>query len=157
MELYLVQHGEAVSEQEDPARPLSARGRREVEAVARAAARIGLRVELIVHSDKLRARQTAEVLAAALRPARGTHQLPGLAPGDDQEAALRVVEGASGPLMLVGHLPPLARLAGLLLAGDADREVVAFRMGAVVALERSEAGFRLRYVITPEIAGAEAH
>src|ERR687897_643977 len=35
MRLYLVQHGDAVPEQLDPERPLSAAGRREVEAVAR--------------------------------------------------------------------------------------------------------------------------
>ena len=34
MRLLLVQHGEAVPESEDPDRPLSARGRAEIEAVA---------------------------------------------------------------------------------------------------------------------------
>jgi broad specificity phosphatase PhoE len=35
MRLYLVQHGDAVPEQLDPERPLSAAGRQDVEAVAR--------------------------------------------------------------------------------------------------------------------------
>ncbi len=33
MHLYLIQHGEAISEQEDPARPLSGKGRRDAEKV----------------------------------------------------------------------------------------------------------------------------
>ena len=53
MDLYLVQHGEARPESEDPARPLSERGRQEVACVARAAARLGLGIGVIQHSGKL--------------------------------------------------------------------------------------------------------
>jgi phosphohistidine phosphatase len=50
MRLYLVQHGDAVPERLDPERPLSAAGRREVEAVARLLASAGARVAQVVHS-----------------------------------------------------------------------------------------------------------
>ena len=53
MDLYLMQHGEARPELEDPARPLSERGRQEVGWVARAAARLRLEVGVIQHSGKL--------------------------------------------------------------------------------------------------------
>lgn len=43
-EVYLVQHGGARLESEDPARPLTGRGREEVGRVARAARRLGLEV-----------------------------------------------------------------------------------------------------------------
>ena len=65
MRLYLVQHGDALPEQVDPERPLSAEGRRDVEAVARLLASAGTRAVRVAHSGKLRAQQTAEVLAAA--------------------------------------------------------------------------------------------
>lgn len=58
MRLYLVQHGDAAPERLDPERPLSAAGRREVEAVARLLACAGARVAQVVHSGKLRAQQT---------------------------------------------------------------------------------------------------
>ena len=61
--LYLVQHGEATKETEDPARPLTEHGRQEVVKVARALARVRLGVSVIAHSGKLRARQTAELQA----------------------------------------------------------------------------------------------
>ena len=67
MRLYLVQHGDAVPERLDPERPLSAAGRREVEAVARLLAGAGARVAHVVHSGKLRAQQTAELLVSAGR------------------------------------------------------------------------------------------
>ena len=64
MRLYLVQHGDAIPERVDPERPLSAKGRRDVEAVARLLASAGTRAVRVAHSGKLRAQQTAEVLAA---------------------------------------------------------------------------------------------
>ena len=62
--LYLVQHGEAVGESVDPNRPLSAHGRATVEQVAACAARLGLKVDQIRHSGKLRAEQTATACRA---------------------------------------------------------------------------------------------
>ena len=151
MELYLVQHGEAKLEQDDPARPLTERGRQEVERVARAAARLGLRVAGIGHSGKLRAQQTAEILAAQLQPPRGIRQMAGLAPLDDPAVARQALDHATEPELLVGHLPHLSRLASLLLVGDPAREIVAFRMGGMVCLAREQGQWRLSWILTPEL------
>ncbi|MBI4420401.1 MAG: phosphohistidine phosphatase SixA [Gemmatimonadetes bacterium] len=150
MLVYLVQHGEAASEQEGPERPLTPRGRTEVSRVARAAARIGVQPEVIWHSDKLRARQTAELLAAELTPPESLRQVSGLAPKDDPATAAGQVAAAAAPVMLGGHLPLLSRLASLLLIGDPSKEVIAFRMGGMVALEGTEAGWRVTWMLTPE-------
>jgi phosphohistidine phosphatase len=152
MDLYLMQHGEAKAESEDPARPLTERGRREVERVARhAAARLQLRVALVEHSGKLRARQTAEIVASCLEPRPRLQERPGLAPNDDPGDLARALQDAREPLLLVGHLPHLGRLVSLLVVGDAAREILAFRMGALIALGREAGGFRLRFVLTPEL------
>jgi phosphohistidine phosphatase len=157
MDLYLVQHGEAKPESEDPARPLTERGRQEVERVARAAARRGLRVTHIRHSGKLRARQTAEILAAALRPQEGVEEMAGLAPNDDPELAARALAALTEPWLLVGHLPHLSRLVSLLVVGEPARELVAFRMGGLVGIGRGSGGWRLRFILTPELVeGHEA-
>ncbi len=154
MDLYLVQHGEAVPESADPERPLSPRGRTDVERVARAAGRAGLSVSVVHHSGKLRARQTAEILASFLVPPPEVRATAGLGPNDDPAAAARLAGQEGAPIMIVGHLPQLARLASLLLVGDPDREIVAFRMGAVVCLSRDAGLWRLRFLLTPEISGA---
>jgi phosphohistidine phosphatase len=151
MDLYLVQHGEARPEAEDAARPLTESGRRDVEAVAAAAARIGIVPRRIAHSGKLRALQTAEILASALRPPDGVHEMPALGPKDDPATARSVVESAPGALMLVGHLPHLGRLTSSLLLDDTTREIVAFRMAAIVCLSRGPEGWRLRFILTPEL------
>jgi phosphohistidine phosphatase len=152
MELYLAQHGQAKTEQEDPARPLTDEGGVEVTKVARALAATGLRVGTIRHSGKLRARQTADILADALRPDRGVAQLEGLSPNDDPALVRAVVEAEPGPLMLVGHLPHLSRLTSLLLVDSSERAIVTFRMGGVVCLGRGDdRSWTVRWVLTPDL------
>jgi phosphohistidine phosphatase len=133
MRLYLVQHGQAKSEQEDPDRPLTDRGATDVRAVARRAADAGsVTVERVVHSGKTRARQTADVWGEVL--GLRIEESDGLAPKDDPEIWASRVGAGTANLMLVGHLPQLARLAGLLLTGDADTSVVDFQPGGLVGL-----------------------
>lgn len=151
MELYLVQHGQAKSKQEDPARPLSDRGKEEVRKVARHAARIGLKVSEIHHSGKLRAEQTAQILAEEISPPLGIQKVKGLAPLDDPATIKEELEQAEGRLMLVGHLPHLSRLASLLLTGNSEKEVIHFQMGAIIALTRKEGGWGVKWVLTSDL------
>jgi phosphohistidine phosphatase len=58
--LYLVHHGDAVGPDVNPMRPLSDRGRVESDMLAQKAAERGVKPDIIWHSGKLRARQTAE-------------------------------------------------------------------------------------------------
>jgi len=152
MQVYLVQHGLAKSKDEDPERPLTAIGRQEALRVARAAASAGVRPAAILHSGKARAEQTAEIFAAQTKPLEGVHAMEGLDPGDAPERARERVAQTTAPLMLVGHLPHLSRLAGLLVADDPEREAVAFRNAGVVCLERQDHGFVVRWILTPELA-----
>lgn len=149
--LYLMQHGEAMAEQEDPARPLTDLGRGHVERVARAAGRIGLGIEQVVHSGKLRARQTAEIVVACLEPAPAFTEMSGLGPNDDPRIAAEAVGASPEPRLLVGHLPHLSRLASLLILGDAGKGIVAFRMGGLVCLAKSDDGWRVAWALTPEV------
>ena len=152
MHLYLVQHGAAKSEAEDPHRGLTDEGRREVERMAHILAPLRLGIDRIEHSEKLRARQTAEILAACLRPAEGTHQIAGLAPNDDVEPVCIRLQQESENLMLVGHLPHLSRLASRLLGLDRNHAVVQFQMAGVVRLDRDEARqWEIRWVFPPEL------
>src|SRR3954470_3056131 len=137
MEFFLVRHGAAEPQSEDSRRPLSGRGRREVEAVARAAASKTIEVAAILHSDKLRARQTAEILSRFVPPTQGIRQISGLEPEADPWIAKAELEAAAAPLMIVGPLPHLGRLAALLLTGDDERQSVEFTTATVVCLSWS--------------------
>ncbi|MFQ5848642.1 MAG: phosphohistidine phosphatase SixA [Candidatus Methylomirabilales bacterium] len=152
MQIYLVRHGEAKTEIEDPARPLSDPGRDEVMSVARHVAALGIQPAAIRHSGKLRAQQTAEIFAELLSPARGIRKMDGLAPGDHPHTAQVEIEASREPLMLVGHLPHLSRLASALLCGDPQQELIEFPAGAIVCLARDNEGFPLQWILTPQLA-----
>lgn len=152
MQLYLVQHGAAKSEAEDPQRSLTAEGAKMVERVAKYLSPLGLHVGRIEHSDKQRARQTAAIMAAHLRPEGGTRQLAQIAPNDDVGPMCERLENESGSLVIVGHLPYLSRLLSVLLGVHPDRALVTFQMGGVVKLERDQGGeWHLRWILAPEL------
>ena len=148
----LVQHGQALSEDVDPRRPLSPEGRVEVERVASFLASAGVRVSRILHSTKLRARETAEILARHLRPESGVEEAGGLEPLADPQPWAERLSQASGDLMIVGHLPHLSRLASLLLLGRDDVEVIRFRYAGVYCPERGEDGrWRILWAVRPDV------
>ena len=153
MRLYLVQHGDAVPERLDPERPLSAAGRREVEAVARLLAGAHARVAHVVHSGKLRAQQTAELLATALAPGTVPQAMAGLRPNDPVEPTVRTITDWTSDVMLVGHLPSMGKLVARLVAGDEHKPVAAFVPGTVVCLQQDEAGgWVIAWMVRPELA-----
>lgn len=152
MELYLVQHAQAMSKQEDPERPLTEEGRRAAIAAATLAGKLGLTVQQIRHSGKKRAEQTAMILAESLSPLDGVVQVSGLGPRDAVEPVAGEVLRSSEPMMLVGHLPFMERLAAYLLTGDPERSVVEFTNAGIVCLARQADRWRVRWIITPEIA-----
>lgn len=155
MQVYLIQHGTSKSEAEDPQRSLTDEGRGVVEQMAEHLAGAGISVDRIEHSDKLRSRQTAEILASKLNPRNGTVQVSGLAPNDDITAMRLRLQEEEKNLMLVGHLPYLSRLFSSLLLVDEDRPLVEFRMGGVVCMERFENSmWRLLWALTPELLKA---
>lgn len=152
MQLYLVQHGAARAEAEDPQRGLTDEGRRTVERLAEFLHPLDLGLQRIEHSEKQRARQTAEILAARLRSSEGTKQVSGLAPNDDVGPMQARLQQESKNLMLVGHLPYLSRLVARLLGLGGDRSPVQFQMGGLVRLDRDHLGqWQVRWVLVPEL------
>lgn len=155
MRIYLVQHGASKSEAEDPQRGLTDEGRRMVEEMAAFLEDAGISVRRIKHSDKLRACQTAEILAASLNPQNGMEQVSGMAPNDDI-SPMRIGLGSEAEnVMLVGHLPYLSRLLSSLLLVDENRPLVEFRMGGVICLEHVKNGeFKILWALTPDLLEA---
>jgi phosphohistidine phosphatase len=136
--IYLVHHADAVGPEIDPMRPLSERGRTAVEELAARAASRGAKPEVVWHSGKLRARQTAEAFwrhCNALATFSSTH---GLQPTDPTTWIVDLLKGETRDVMLVGHFPHMPRLLGSLLAGRTDAASADFPLHGIVALERGE-------------------
>jgi phosphohistidine phosphatase len=153
MYLYLVQHAEARPKEEDQERPLSDKGWAEVSRVAEFIRdQTQVRVTRIIHSGKLRAQQTAEILEDYLQTSGGITAADGLNPLDDPAAWVQRLADTDADIVLVGHLPHLNQLAALLLTGDPEQSVVAFQMGGMVCLGRNEKGaWSLRWMVVPNL------
>ncbi len=147
MHVYLMQHGEALSEENAPGRPLSLTGIEQIKAVSLVAYRAQIRIPVIYHSGKLRARRSAELLSEEV--GGDVIAREGLDPKDEVAPVAEWLKSESDDLALVGHLPFLDRLAGLLLTGDAGKSVVHFKNGALVRLLRSDNGWKVDWMARP--------
>ena len=111
-----------------------------------------IQIHFSQHRCKRRARQTAEILAAAVVPGREIEQLGGLGPNDPVEPFVRHVEEWAEDLLVVGHLPFMAKLAARLAAGSGERSIVAYRPGSIVCLDMGEeTGWQVQWMIRPEL------
>ena len=156
MKLYLAQHGDSVPEAVDPERPLSERGHDDVERLAQFLALGGMRVPRVCHSGKLRARQTAELLAARVGSADAIEAVSGLNPNDPIEPVADRINTWTDDTLLVGHLPFMARLLAYLVSGDSGRQVALFRPGTITCLERDAEGrWALAWMLRPELLGRQ--
>jgi phosphohistidine phosphatase len=159
--LFLLRHGHAVSEDEDPARPLSKRGREQVRALAEFVRdRGGIQVERVWHSPLLRAVETAEVFCDRLELKATRREIDGLLPDDDIRGIARRLSGFGYPLLVVGHEPHLGRLASVLVCGNVDQELVDFKKGALLCLEREATKsqtilWRIRWFVPPALLALE--
>jgi phosphohistidine phosphatase len=152
MALYLVQHARSMPKEMDPEQGLSEKGITETRTIARVAAGYQVAVKRIHHSVKARARQTAEIFAEALHPADGVHQIDGIKPMDDV-AAIAPGLKPEDALMLVGHLPFMARLAAYLVTGRTEPPVFRFQNSGIVCLDRQpgESNWQIIWTLMPHI------
>jgi phosphohistidine phosphatase len=131
--VYLVHHGDAVPSDLDATRPLSAAGREATVRVAAEAAARGMKPDVVWHSGKLRARQTAEVYWRACNPQAPFSAARGLQPDDPPRWMRDQLSGETRSIMVVGHMP---HLPGLLhaLTGASDPSAYSFPLHGCVAL-----------------------
>lgn len=153
MKLYLVQHGDALPKGVDPQRPLSDKGRGDVENVAACLARAGVRAGAVLHSGKKRAEQTAERLAAAIGERPRCETISGISPLDAPGPFAQTVGEWTEDTMVVGHQPFMGKLVSRLVVEDEAASTVAFQPGTVVCLERGdENDWSIAWMIRPELA-----
>ncbi|MBD3369081.1 phosphohistidine phosphatase SixA [Candidatus Fermentibacteria bacterium] len=154
MRLYLVQHGDALSKDIDPDRPLSDKGRADVGSVAQLMAKAGTEVSNLLHSVKSRARQTAEIISAELGCEGAVSQREGLKAMDPVEDWASKASGLDGDTMLVGHMPFMDKLACRLIGLDESAEAFGFLPGTVLCLETDGgSSWQVVWMLRPSLSG----
>ena len=120
MKVYLMQHALAYSSQEDQERPLSPAGIDQAKAAAKGIKRLGLTFDLIVTSPKRRAHQTAALIAEGVRfPHSDILTTEAVLPQCQPQELLDLLqkESSQSSVLVVGHMPQLAKLSSQLLQG----------------------------------------
>ncbi len=134
--LDLLRHGDALAAAAggDDARPLSSRGRADLERLAEHLAAIGWRPDRAFASPLLRARDSAALALRRAAPGLPVEVLEELRPEADPAAALTALAAAvpaARGLLVVAHQPLLGLLAGLMTGGPAP----AFAPGQLLRVE----------------------
>ena len=137
--LYLLRHGDAVPDQENLLRPLSDLGKEEVRSTATQAKTYGINFDKVLHSTKVRAKQSAEIFCETLGLDVPLQESPHILPMSEPEPMLELCNETSGGLLIVTHLPFVNRLASLLIGGKEDAEQFTFKTASLLCLEKRPA------------------
>ena len=139
MELYFLRHGKAVELSDSGApddfhRALTPKGVEEMSAEAEGLRQLGIRLDLILTSPLVRARQTAAIVAERLSPKKGLVETELLAPECDLNQLRGLLEQHKGcdSIMLVGHEPDFSTLVGELIGPQGAR--VEMKKGGLAVL-----------------------
>ncbi len=147
--IYLIRHADAVSDEVDPARPLSARGREQVGGACKILQREpGFKPAEFWHSPLARSRETAELLARGLGLSAPIVLTTGLEPEDDPGRIAGVLSDEARDIAVVGHEPHLGILAALMVEGPARAGMfIPFPKAGVLALSRKGKRWRPEWLV----------
>ncbi len=156
--LYLVRHAIAGARgpawPDDSLRALTPKGAARMRLITERLADRGVSVTRVLSSPLVRARQTADIVAAAWMARPRVEVLEELAPGSTPSRVARALASLplDGPPALVGHEPDLGRLAAWLIGADA---AIPFKNGGVARVDLegglSAGGGRLVWLLTPKM------
>jgi phosphohistidine phosphatase len=139
IELYLVRHAIAAERgpkyPDDRLRPLTPAGSRKFAQSVPGLVAMGVSVDFVLTSPLVRARDTAIILAAGLKPKPPVSESEALAPGGRPPAIADLIRTHAKKyrrMALVGHEPDLGELAARLLGA---RGSVQFKKGGICLIE----------------------
>ncbi len=153
MKIYILRHGEAKDESEDIKRPLSEKGETDIHKIGNFMKRTGIKVEKMYHSTKLRAKQTAEILAQYIEIKDGLKEVNYLEPNSDVNIFYnKIFLEETGDFVIVGHLPYLSIFVAKLLTGNENKKIIEFKSGSLLCVEKNILNeFIINFFISPEI------
>ena len=164
IELYLVRHAIAAERgpryPDDRLRPLTPAGSKKFSDSIPGLVEIGVHLDMVLTSPLVRARDTAIILAAGLKPKPPVSETEALAPGGRPPALTEVIKTHAKKnrrLALVGHEPDLGELAARLIGA---RGSIAFKKGGICFIETEGATptgpGTLHWMLTPKALRALA-
>lgn len=136
MSLLIIRHGEANINEQSRERELTQIGRDETKTLAKWLQKKRLDSNTIFHSTKIRAKQTAQIIADELSlPLKETI---GICPDDSVESFCKEIEKYNNSI-IVSHLPFVDILTSHLLIGS-DEKFTRFTTSSACYLNKNEEG-----------------
>lgn len=158
--LFLVRHAKASRDDPDladEARPLNKRGKRDAAAMAQRLAHRPERPDLIVTSPAIRARRTAEAMAAALGLELESLVVDARiydAPATELLAVIRALDDRHARVMIVGHDPGMTGIVNALTDDAIEKmptcAVAEVRLDIPLWAQVREGGAALVELLTPK-------
>jgi len=149
MKLYLMRHGEATASPQNPEQTLTPQGRSNLEKLAGQLAQKGIRVKQVFHSEKMRARQSAEIMAIQIAPDISLQAHSRIKPNDDPQLILDDIKQWHDDTLIVSHLPFIPGLLGLLLTSPQPSHPITFEPGTVICLSRENTSWQIEWIESP--------
>jgi phosphohistidine phosphatase SixA len=137
MIVYLMRHGEAERSGPDQPSSLTAKGRSDVERMARHLAGRRITADILWRSPKARSIQTAEILLKVLATPRTlVQEKEELSPNGDFQKIYRELNfQKTNHFFITGHLPSLGDLASLILEDVEHSSPLVFAPAGMTVLE----------------------
>lgn len=152
MRVYLVRHGDNITKEIDAQSPLSEKGREDIKNLANFLSHSNIHASHLYHSGKLRAQQTAAILATGIFLENPINTREGLDPIDSVIPVAYEINNWTTDIVLVGHQPFMSKLVGKLVTGDENANLVAFTTGTIVCLEKmAEKLWAISWMLRPEL------
>ena len=148
--LYVLQHGNALSKNEDAERPLSGDGRHDIEQVAGYLSKNSVQIQHIFHSGKLRAQQTAEIISEKVTTEVTPEKISSINPNDDPAQFIESIAGEENGVLIASHMPFVSNLCSVLLTGASGAQF-GFTPGSVACLGYEDGCWTLLWLVSPEV------
>jgi len=140
MKLYLLRHGTASDmASSDAERELTREGEEEAKIAGSALAELGVKPSHVLSSPLVRARQTAEIAARAMKFRGEVELLDELTNGTSTPALLKVLQSYSSQeeILLVGHMPSLSEHLAALI-GSKSPQGLPLGKGSIVCIDADQ-------------------
>ena len=160
MDVYFFRHANAGESLADPKadekRPLDQLGVEQSQRMGRILAALDVKLDAIISSPLVRAKQTAALSATELGYTKSVLLEKALRPDGKLEDFVQILRrhSKSTAVMVVGHNPNLSEFVSLLLTDEEDDEVVELKKGSVAKLEWKPRRSRLHWILAPRLVQA---
>lgn len=153
MKVFLVQHAEAKTEEEDPGRHLTEKGVQDARNLGKVLAERKIIPSAFWHSGKTRSLETAKTMASFFDKDIPFEEMHGMAPNDHPGP---VADQLKDGVMVVGHMPFLSKMVARMISGHEKAQVATFDYARCACLAGDGKRWIIEWMLDPAFIKIES-